>query len=203
MAGIRLFFICKSRQIVHAGVQRQGDALALLEGRMTFLRLNFGIVTLVDAGKHLHFDLRIALFLPQIPESGHIITSMVLLWLNDLLTIMVKLTYNGYVIRNGRLVWRVRHIPSGSVSKNTHNRRELKMGTGNSKRLISIILLLLVVVLVLHACSASPDRSSATCGSCGRTYAPGDSGGNYMNIARTGMCNNCYGNFEWAQSILD
>ena len=203
MAGIRLFFICKSRQIVHAGVQRQGDALALLEGEMTFLRLNFGIIALVDAGKHLHFDLRITLFLPQIPEPGHVITSTVLLWLNDLLTIMVKLTYNGCVIRNGRLVWRGRHIPSGSVSRNTHNRRGLKMGTGNSKRFISIILLLLVVGLVLHACSASPDRSSATCGSCGRTYAPGDSGGNYMSIARTGMCNNCYGNFKWAQSILD
>ena len=30
------------------------------------------------------------------------------------------------------------------------------MGTGNSKRFISIILVLLVVGLVLHACSASP-----------------------------------------------
>ena len=77
------------------------------------------------------------------------------------------------------------------------------MGKGNNKRFISIILVLLVVGLVLHACSASPDRSSATCESCGRTYEPGDSGGNYMNIARTSMCNNCYDNFKWAQSVLD
>lgn len=49
--------------------------------------------------------------------------------------------------------------------------------------------------------TGSSSSRTAKCKSCGRKYEAGDSAGNFMNIAKTGMCNNCYRNFEdfsWA-----
>ncbi len=51
--------------------------------------------------------------------------------------------------------------------------------------------------------STKKNTSEAKCKSCGRTYKPGDTDGNFMNIARTGMCNNCYENFKWAKDVLE
>jgi len=48
----------KPRQIIHAGVQRQGNLPALLEGIVPSATFYLGIVALIDAGQHLHFDLR-------------------------------------------------------------------------------------------------------------------------------------------------
>ena len=74
-------------------------------------------------------------------------------------------------------------------------------------RIIAIIASIVALVCVLCMCSSgggsgSSTRDSSECKSCHRTYYAGDSAGNYMNIARTGMCNNCYDNFKWAQDAL-
>ena len=45
--------------------------------------------------------------------------------------------------------------------------------------------------------------SRNTCRSCGRSWSAGDSGKNFMNIARTGMCNNCEDNFHSLEDFLD
>ena len=39
---------------------------------------------------------------------------------------------------------------------------------------------------------SSHSKDARKCKSCGKYYEPGDSGGNFMNIAKTGMCKNCY-----------
>ena len=43
--------------------------------------------------------------------------------------------------------------------------------------------------------SGSSSGKSATCKVCGRSFNAGDSAGNFMSIARSGMCNNCHRNF--------
>ena len=71
------------------------------------------------------------------------------------------------------------------------------------KKTIAIILVLVLILSLLTACvggSSSGSHKTATCKSCGRTYEAGDSGGNFMNIARTGMCKRCYNNFQWGQA---
>ena len=72
------------------------------------------------------------------------------------------------------------------------------------KKFIALILAL-VLCLSLCACgggSSSYKPKSSECKSCHRTFYAGDSAGNFMNIARTGMCNKCYENFLWAQEAL-
>jgi len=74
----------------------------------------------------------------------------------------------------------------------------------SAKRILAMLFLVLIVVTFACACSdgGSSHHSTNTCKSCGRSYEAGDSGGNFMNIARTGMCKNCYDNFKWGQSVL-
>lgn len=73
------------------------------------------------------------------------------------------------------------------------------------KRKLFPLLLALLLAFSLVGCTSgggSGSSKTATCGSCGRTFEAGDSGGNYMSIARTHMCKNCYSNFQWAQEAL-
>ena len=72
------------------------------------------------------------------------------------------------------------------------------------KKILSIILIISLLFLLTSCISSGSSGSSrsATCKSCGRSFQAGDSAGNFMNIARTGMCNNCYNNFKTAQSAL-
>lgn len=70
-----------------------------------------------------------------------------------------------------------------------------------------ILAVILFAAVAISSCgggsgSGSSHHSTNTCKSCGRTYEAGDSGGNFMSIARTGMCKNCYNNFKWAQDAL-
>lgn len=68
-----------------------------------------------------------------------------------------------------------------------------------------ILIIALILILLLSMCSGGHSHTSSytsECRSCGRTFKAGDSAGNYKNIARTGMCNNCYNNFKWAQNAL-
>lgn len=45
---------------------------------------------------------------------------------------------------------------------------------------------------------SSSGSHSKTCKFCHREFEAGDDGGNFMNIAKTGMCKNCYNNYKWA-----
>lgn len=50
--------------------------------------------------------------------------------------------------------------------------------------------------------TSSKSDDDGKCKSCGRSFKAGDSAGNYMNIARTGMCNNCYRNYKSLESFI-
>lgn len=63
--GDMVFFVGQTGQIVHAGVQRQGNFFQLFKGVISFSGFQFGIIALVNAGEHLHFDLGIAAFFSQ------------------------------------------------------------------------------------------------------------------------------------------
>lgn len=51
-------------QIIHAGIQRQGNPLTLFKRHISLSGFNFRIVTLVDSGQHLHFNLLKAFLFP-------------------------------------------------------------------------------------------------------------------------------------------
>ena len=46
------------------------------------------------------------------------------------------------------------------------------------------------------------NTGEGVCKSCGRKFEAGDTAENYMNIARTGMCNNCYNNYKSMSEAL-
>jgi hypothetical protein len=85
-------------------------------------------------------------------------------------------------------------------------------GGGNKPGGIMIVVIIVIsVMLGTASCSGGGSGSSGshshststnTCTSCGRSWEAGDSGGNFMSIARTSMCKNCYNNFKWAQEQL-
>ena len=57
-----MLLVCKTGQIIHAGIQGKGDPLALLERVVALSLLDFRIVTLIDTCQQLHFDLGVASF---------------------------------------------------------------------------------------------------------------------------------------------
>ena len=64
-SGVWFGFIRKAGKVVHTGVQRQSDPLALFKSIVAFAAFDLGIVTLVDAGEHLHLHLCQALAFSQ------------------------------------------------------------------------------------------------------------------------------------------
>ena len=58
----------KPRQIIHAGIQRQSDLSALLKGIVALAAFDLGIVALIDAGQHLHLDLRDSSLFSQLSQ---------------------------------------------------------------------------------------------------------------------------------------
>lgn len=89
----------------------------------------------------------------------------------------------------------------------TSKNKKLQIGNWSvsvTTLVIIIFVLLFIIGMIAAGSSGESSGSSSTrkCGSCGRVFEAGDSGGNYMCIARTGMCNNCYNNFQWAQDVV-
>ena len=62
---IRLFLIRQTGEVIHAGIQRDGDPPALFIGQIASSVFNFGIIALVDPCQMLHFDLGVAFFFSQ------------------------------------------------------------------------------------------------------------------------------------------
>lgn len=73
-AGIWPGVIGQSGQVVHAGVQSQRNAAALLEGHIPPAALDLGVVALVNAGQELHLDLGKPPFPAQLLQSVHKLT---------------------------------------------------------------------------------------------------------------------------------
>lgn len=46
-------------------------------------------------------------------------------------------------------------------------------------------------------------KGEIQCKSCGRWFRAGDDEGNFMKVAKSGMCNNCYGNYKDMKQFLD
>lgn len=67
---IRFLLVRKPGQIVHAGVQRLGHPLALLEAQVPLAPLDLGVGALVDTRQHLHFHLCIAPLFAKLPNSA-------------------------------------------------------------------------------------------------------------------------------------
>ena len=68
-----------------------------------------------------------------------------------------------------------------------------------------IFIAVIVLIALIASCSGGGSGGGSghrtnPCKSCGRSYEAGDAGGNFMSIAKTGMCKNCYNNFQWAQA---
>lgn len=69
---------------------------------------------------------------------------------------------------------------------------------------ICILVVAAIVIGTFQGCSAVLQGSStATCKSCGRTFNAGDTGKNFMNIGKTGMCGNCEDNYHWGENFMD
>ena len=104
------------------------------------------------------------------------------------------------------LTWLVTYLKNWGVMPVGVKEYEKKRPKGFGKR-DKVVVILLVLTILTGILSASiggniNDNDGNVCGSCGRSYSAGDIGGNYMSIARTGMCKNCYNNFKWAQDAL-
>lgn len=101
------------------------------------------------------------------------------------------------------LVIALYHLPS--LLKNA---RSVELNPKRTKSLGYIVAAVLLVFVLsgisigFNSGSSSSSRTN-TCSSCNRSWPAGDSGGNFMNIARTGMCNNCYDNFNSLKQFLD
>lgn len=83
----------------------------------------------------------------------------------------------------------------------------IKAQEKDGKKVIKIIVITLIVIALLVAIGvmiwsfaneSNPVRKNE-CESCGREWSAGDANGNFINISKTGMCNNCYENFKYAQ----
>lgn len=65
--------------------------------------------------------------------------------------------------------------------------------------LVMVVILVLSVVGGVFMGGGSP--SVNRCRSCGRSFQAG-AGGDFMSIARSGMCSDCYSNFQWGQQFI-
>lgn len=83
---------------------------------------------------------------------------------------------------------------------------------GKNNGLIALAVLVMIIYLISGSATGTlggggydsySKPPANTCKSCGRSWQAGDSGGNFMNIAKTGMCNNCENNYHSLERYLD
>ena len=87
----------------------------------------------------------------------------------------------------------------------------LKKGKGIAKvaikkflvAFIPVYVVIIVLAFALAGGSSNSTKSKNTCSSCSRSWVAGDSDGNYKNISKTGMCNNCEDNYQKMKQFLD
>lgn len=79
---------------------------------------------------------------------------------------------------------------------------------GKNTGLVALVVIVVIIYVISGAITGTiggggGSSSSNTCRSCGRSFQAGDSGGNFLNIAGSGMCNNCESNFHSLEDFLD
>ena len=86
-------------------------------------------------------------------------------------------------------------LPSAEITK------------AKNKGIIAIAALVLFIYVVSSLAvgggNSSSNASTNTCGYCGRSYKAGDKDGNFMSIAKTGLCKNCDDNRSFFEWVLD
>ena len=77
----------------------------------------------------------------------------------------------------------------------------------DSAKLPIIVFVLLIGIMTFVVGFYITDGGSAgstnKCSICGRTWSAGDSGGNYMSIARRNMCVSCYNTYQGAKDFVE
>ena len=81
----------------------------------------------------------------------------------------------------------------------------------NGNSVLKIIIMLVCIVVILVSCvsicsstssssgGSSGGSSSSRCRSCGRSFSDHT---NVMSIKKTGMCTNCYNNYQWGKNYI-
>ena len=117
----------------------------------------------------------------------------------------------GYMNASGGLVSSFNnvftYIALWYIPKALDDSHSVDINPAKKKGLIAIVAVALLVFVASSIAAggggSSSSTSTNTCGSCGRTYKAGDAGGNFMNIAKTGLCKNCNSNREYFEWIFD
>ncbi|MBQ9920882.1 MAG: hypothetical protein IJO52_01750, partial [Clostridia bacterium] len=93
---------------------------------------------------------------------------------------------------------------------NLFNERTKNKTVITKKKIIVLAIVVAVVLCVyavaddaIHGDRNDSNQSKITCGSCGRSFEAGDSSKNYINIAESGLCNNCESNYHSMKQFLD
>ncbi len=88
---------------------------------------------------------------------------------------------------------------------------DLKEGKGIAKVALKkflmvflpVYLIILVLAFAMTGDFGGSKESKNTCSYCKKSWTAGDSGGNYKNISKTGMCNNCEDNYQDMKQFVD
>lgn len=93
------------------------------------------------------------------------------------------------------------------IPKALNDSSSAELTKSKKKGIIAIATIVLFIYIVSSIAvgggNSSSNVSTSTCGSCGRSYKAGDAGGNYMSIAKSGLCKNCNSNREYFEWIFD
>lgn len=117
----------------------------------------------------------------------------------------------GYMSGSGGLVAAfidvLTYIAFWYIPKVLNDSSSAELTKSKKKVIIAIAAVVLFIYIVSSIAvgggSVSNNVSTNTCGSCGRSYKAGDAGGNYMSIAKSGLCKNCNSNREYFEWIFD
>ncbi|MBE6680443.1 MAG: hypothetical protein E7598_08010 [Ruminococcaceae bacterium] len=77
-----------------------------------------------------------------------------------------------------------------------------------TKKKLVILAIFLGILLLIHSALSvdwfrmQSNGSTNVCGSCGRSWEPGDPDGNYMNIAKTNLCKICEKNYHSLKEFI-
>lgn len=94
------------------------------------------------------------------------------------------------------------NIKSGGISNTEITKFFIKAVAAAVAVAVFMVIVLSVVAGPGNGSNSGSYHSVAECSWCGRSFKSGDSGGNFMSIAKTTMCKNCYNNYKWANNAL-
>ena len=102
----------------------------------------------------------------------------------------------------GGIIWLVFKLMTLCLIEQVHLRK--LVSSYSLARAAAYVLIVLLVLSILGGAGGFAGGGSPSvnrCRSCGRSFQAG-AGSNFMSIARSGMCSNCYNNFKWGQQFI-